>query len=81
MAITKTIEFNGLTVPECYIRVAFVKGKKKLDVGIDLCANESSQPFSTRLISFEPSMDGSNFIQQAYTHLKTLPEFADAVDC
>lgn len=81
MAISKTIEFNGVTIPECYIRVAFVKGKNRLDVGIDLCANDKSQSFSTRLVSFEPLMDGSNFIQQAYDHIKTLPEFSGAVDC
>jgi len=26
-------------------------------------------------------LDGENPIKQAYIHLKTLPEFADAVDC
>lgn len=31
--------------------------------------------------SFEPSLDGDNFIAQAYEYLKTLPEFSDAVDC
>ena len=81
MAISKTIEFNGVTISECYIRVAFVKGKKKLDVGVDLCANEKSQPFSTMMISFEPAMDGQNFIQQAYDYLKTLTDFSGAVDC
>jgi hypothetical protein len=28
-----------------------------------------------------PSLDGDNSIRQAYLHLKTLPEFANAVDC
>lgn len=32
-------------------------------------------------VSFVPDMDGPNCIRQAYLHLKTLPEFADAVDC
>lgn len=27
------------------------------------------------------NLDGENPIRQAYLHLKTLPEFADAVDC
>ena len=26
-------------------------------------------------------LDGPNPIKQAYLHLKTLPEFADAIDC
>lgn len=30
---------------------------------------------------FEISLDGENFIAQAYAYLKTLNEFADAVDC
>jgi hypothetical protein len=31
--------------------------------------------------SFVPDLGGSNFIHQAYLHLKTLPEFAGATDC
>jgi hypothetical protein len=27
------------------------------------------------------NIDGDNPIRQAYLHLKTLPEFANAVDC
>jgi hypothetical protein len=30
---------------------------------------------------FNVNLDGVNFIKQAYLHLKTLPEFASAVDC
>ena len=30
---------------------------------------------------YVPNMDGSNFIKQAYEHLKALPEFAGATDC
>jgi len=33
------------------------------------------------VFQFTPDMDGPNFIKQAYLHLKTLPEFADAEDC
>jgi hypothetical protein len=31
--------------------------------------------------SFVPDLNGANFIRQAYLHLKTLPEFAGAIDC
>jgi hypothetical protein len=31
--------------------------------------------------SFSINKAGGNFIEQAYEYLKTLPEFADAVDC
>jgi hypothetical protein len=30
---------------------------------------------------FVSDMNGKNFIAQAYEHLKTLPEFASAIDC
>jgi hypothetical protein len=30
---------------------------------------------------FFPSLEGNNFIAQAYEHLKTLPEFEGAEDC
>jgi hypothetical protein len=30
---------------------------------------------------FQVNLNGDNFIKQAYLHLKTLLEFADAVDC
>jgi hypothetical protein len=33
-----------------------------------------------RKISFPYNIDGDNPIKQAYLHLKTLPEFADATD-
>jgi len=34
-----------------------------------------------RFFEFGYDLDGTNPIKQAYEHLKTLPEFADAVDC
>jgi hypothetical protein len=37
--------------------------------------------FSEDVITAPYSLDGVNPIAQAYEHLKTLPEFADAVDC
>jgi hypothetical protein len=30
---------------------------------------------------FVPNLDGENFIKQAYNHIKTLEEYANAVDC
>jgi hypothetical protein len=35
----------------------------------------------SRAFEYPIKLDGDNFIKQAYLHLKTLPEFADAVDC
>jgi len=64
-----------------YIKVESVNGTKD-----SVCANVSytDQSKSKKLLeksfSFTPNMD-SNFIAQAYNHLKALPEFAGAVDC
>ena len=31
--------------------------------------------------AFQVDLNGANFISQAYNHLKTLPEFAGAINC
>lgn len=33
------------------------------------------------VVKFSPDLNGDNFIKQAYEHIKTLPEFANAKDC
>lgn len=95
MALTKTLSFDctvtrsgefgsasekGVTtVHDAYIKVESVQGTKASAV-----ANVSvtGASFSgAKSYEFAPSMTGSNFIAQAYDHLKTLPEFADAVEC
>jgi hypothetical protein len=67
----------------CYCKVISVDGGKD---GADikcLLRDESKGATAIAGYSFVPSVvDGAeNFIAQAYAHLKTLPEFADAVDC
>jgi hypothetical protein len=42
---------------------------------------ESKLQDTVSVLDFIPDMEGGNFIKQAYLYLKTLPEFADAVDC
>jgi len=44
-------------------------------------ASVSAMPLLAQSFSCNYSLDGENPIQQAYEHLKTLPEFADAIDC
>ena len=89
MALSKTIQFkpsgfvDDITVSSAYHRVTTLSGNKhginfKIDV---LQTTESIEPLYTKQYSFAPQMDGGNFIKQAYDHLKTLPEFAGAVDC
>jgi len=83
--VTLTGEFgvvkNGskLLDVNAYIKVATIEGSKDL---LTLSVTLSDGPIVLhRQHSFAPDLKGENFIKQAYLYLKTLPEFADAVDC
>lgn len=89
MALSKTIQFKpsgfvyDITVSSAYHRVSTLSGDKyginfKIDV---FQTKEAKEPLDKKQYSFAPKMDGDNFIKQAYDHLKTLPEFAGAIDC
>ena len=85
MALQKnlTIDVHGksLVFENCYFRVSSVSGNKyNLIVKVDAIYSQK-EIISSQDYVFEPSMNGSNFIKQAYDHLKTLPEFVGATDC
>lgn len=87
MAIKKTVSLTNNFLqqsefPDCVIRVDSVSGgKKQIIASIGFYASQNEDRLIEKSVIFTPSMDGGNFIAQAYTHLKTLPEFSDAVDC
>jgi hypothetical protein len=64
----------------CYIKVCKVDGDKN-KVQALVISTLSEQSNINKTYEFSPDMNGKNFIAQAYEHLKTLPEFAGAVDC
>lgn len=73
----------ALNLNEKYVRVNGISGGKNL-LYIDVATYENKQADnyeSIKLYSFTPTLKGENFIAQSYDYLKTLPEFADAVDC
>lgn len=78
--IEKQVEY-----PTCYVMIKSVNGdKSKISLNVAFYAdNSKEQTIEYMQYSFTPSVgDGSaNFIQQGYEYLKTLPEFADAIDC
>ena len=78
--IEKQVEY-----PASYAMIQKVIGdKNKISLQVVFYAdNSKEQAIEYKQYSFTPSVaDGStNFIQQGYEYLKTLPEFADAVDC
>lgn len=64
-----------------YIKISNVNGNKKNIEFIVSFLNEGTE-IKFQKFNFTPTLDSEyNFIKQAYIHLKTLPEFADAVDC
>ena len=87
MALTKTFDLidnfgETINFPNCYVRVESVESNH-----INACAkviiknNINNVILETKIYFFTPDMNGSNFICQAYLHLKTLPEFLNATDC
>jgi hypothetical protein len=87
MALKKDFEitkngFSGtLVATDAYIKVESVNGTK-LNVFAEVLVMSKDNEFIEKLYrSFRPNLNGANFIKQAYEHLKTLPEFAGAIDC
>lgn len=82
MAIKKTLQINGVTIPECYVRVSRYHGTKtQLSFTIDFCADKDSKPIFQQNIETGCQPDGENILAQAYTRLKAMEQFAGAVDC
>jgi hypothetical protein len=95
MALQQTISISGqgsifdgsMTIPigdlsstfDAYVKVLTVAGSKTDLTALILFLTDNLS--FEKSFTFVPDLDGPNFIKQAYLHLKTLPEFADAVDC
>ena len=87
MALTKTVTLinnfgEQSEFPEAYLRVDRVEMTKTTGTAHVGYYKEGGQGFLTSAsFPFIPDLEGDNSIKQAYDQLKTLPEFADAVDC
>lgn len=88
MAIKKTVlTASGLTVDAAYCRVSLPTLISKVAMQFDLaCFNVSPEanPTPAAVFSFECAyeMDSNkNIFEQAYLHVKSLPDWAGAVDC
>jgi hypothetical protein len=82
MALQKTINFKGITVGDAYLKIQSFNGSKEL-LKFDLATHSKAGEQALAVTSFEMpySIDGASPIKQAYGYLKTLPEFAGAIDC
>jgi hypothetical protein len=84
MALKKTIATpQKIEVSDAYHRVGDVtiSGKNRIIFKVFSLKDDSTPPFMAADYSHEYDIQGDNPIRQAYKHLKTLPEFAGAVDC
>lgn len=82
MALSKDIEFKGISVPSAYHRVWNVSlSKASMSFGLSVHANAGGEMLSSTAHECAYDINGSNPIRQAYEHLKSLPEFASASDC
>jgi hypothetical protein len=85
MALKKTTSTQfGIEVANAYHRVEGLKMTSKTGIAFQIRSykDDSGLPhFADYPVACEYDLDGANPIKQAYTHLKTLPEFAGATDC
>lgn len=87
MALTKQIEmvsnFGDIVVfNNAYFAITSISGNKNnIDVCLSLFKEKNGILIKSDIYSFIPSLQGENFITQAYEYLKTLEEFKDAEDC
>lgn len=68
----------------CYCKVTQIVGDKtRINFKVVVMNEEKNFVYQDETFWFDPSVDenAKNFIAQAYEHLKTLPQFASAVDC
>lgn len=84
MALQKTITLpSGLEVVDAYHRVESVLLQSKGQLAFLVRSYfDPTKPFVTdQGMTCPYEITGDNPMKQAYLYLKTLPEFADAVDC
>lgn len=67
-------KYCGINVSCFACKEVNLENKESYNDQIGTCINNMSY-------SFIPDLLGDNFIKQGYEYLKTLPEFADCIDC
>lgn len=79
----------GISLSQAYAVVQGVGGSKaKCSIELryyvsSAARDQGKMPAHTEYFEFQPSVTefAPNFIKQAYQYLKTLPAFANAIDC
>lgn len=85
MSLLKDMIFREIPVKDAYVKVsmpAVLPGNARMEFQISYSATAQSAPFLGETKDCEFILEGAgNIFEQAYAHLKALPEFADAADC
>ena len=87
MALQKNIKLTDnfgieVEIPNAYIKISKVEcTKEQINSIIEIKKESIGLPYTIKNHIFNYNINGENPIKQAYLHLKTLPEFAGAVDC
>jgi hypothetical protein len=83
MALKKTSETNfGFNIPNTYHRVENIKlNKNSINFQVLGYADVQKNAFEYKNYACAYDLNGVNPIKQAYEYIKTLPEFAGAIDC
>jgi hypothetical protein len=84
MALSKTITtVHGFEAVDAYHRVEAVSlvGKDQISFHVRSYAAPDKPFFQEQVLTAPYDLSGVNPIKQAYEHVKTLEEFADAEDC
>jgi hypothetical protein len=85
MALKKTVTTkHGFEAKDAYHRVEGVRLDTKAKITFQVRSYKSQEhtsAFADESFSCDYALQADNPIAQAYSHLKTLPEFAGAIDC
>lgn len=84
MALKKSITtVHGINLADAYIRVEALRLATKSTIAFNVCiyADPAMAMVDGRTVECAYELAGENPLEQAYAHLKTLPDFAGAADC
>ena len=77
-------KYKGLDVPHAYINIvlpAISYSRDSFTFHVQLHVSAGGPVLSVEQYVCEYDLDGENPFRQGYAHLKTLAEFAGAIDC
>lgn len=83
MALLVDVDFKGIKVKKAYVSVgvaAIASDKTYVAFVASYRPKADQDYFDQKSLQAPYTLDGDNPFMQAYAHLKTLPEFADATD-